>query len=71
MASSFDKYDSEMVVLRQLIARKHEHYPEWTREQCVHAAIDELYDPEFEPNPKFRAVLISRLRDGGDKKRGD
>lgn len=60
MVSSFDKYDAELVRLRQLIARKHEHYPEYTTEQCIHAAIDELFDPLGESNREFRRFLIER-----------
>lgn len=64
-SSHFDKYDAELVRLRQLVARKHEHYPEWTWEECAHAAIEELFDPANEPNRDFRAVLMARLEDGG------
>lgn len=61
MVSSFDKYDAELVRLRQLIARKHEHYPEWTLEQCAHAAVEEFNDPKFEPNPAFREWLLGQV----------
>lgn len=63
MVSSFDKYDKELVELRQLIARKREHFPELTPQECAHAAIEELFDPHFEPNPAFRAWLLAHLSD--------
>jgi len=72
LVSSFDKYDAEFKALRQLVARKHEHYPEWSIEQCVHAAIEETFDPANEPHPALRAwlqrqVSVEEAPDGGDK----
>lgn len=71
MVSSFDKYDAEFKALRQLVARKHEHYPEWSIEQCIHAAIEETFDPANESDPAFRAwlqrqVSVEEAPDGGD-----
>lgn len=55
-----DEADADFKALRQLVARKHEHYPEWTLEQCVHAAVEELNDPRFEPDPTYRQFLLER-----------
>jgi hypothetical protein len=73
LVSSFDKYDAEWVALRQLIARKAEHFPEYTREECIQAALDELYDPLNERDPAFRkwllqrALSVEKAPDGGDE----
>jgi hypothetical protein len=73
LVSSFDKYDAEWLAFRQLIARKHEHFPEYSRIQCIQAALDELYDPLNERDPAFRRWLIERALpvektpDGGDQ----
>lgn len=60
MVSSFDKYDAEFKALRQLVARKHEHFPEFSLAECVTAALNELYDPANEPDPAFRRWLLER-----------
>lgn len=56
----FDQQDADFKILRQLVARKHEHYPDWTLEQCVHAAVEELNDPRDEPDLAYRQFLIER-----------
>ena len=53
--------DAEFIALRQLVARKHEHYPEWSLEQCVHAAVEEFNDPAFESDPAFREWLLRQV----------
>jgi hypothetical protein len=63
LVSSFDKYDAEFVRVRQLIARKHEHFPELSLAECAHLAVEELFDPHNEPNPALRAFLLARLSD--------
>lgn len=68
--SHFDKYDAELKALRQLVARKHEHYPEWSLEQCAHAAVEESFDPQAEANPSLRAFLLARLSDVRSEDRG-
>ena len=55
----FDKYDAELMRLRQLVARKREHFPDWTLEQVVTAAVDELNDPQLEADPGYRHYLES------------
>ena len=60
MASHFDKYDAELVRLRQLVARKHEHYPELPLEEIVRLAVEEFNDPQFETNAVYRAYLLER-----------
>ena len=71
MVSSFDRYDRELVELRQLVNRKREHYPELTLEECVHLAVEEMADAALDKSPEFREWLLQRVSDGGspDKRR--
>lgn len=59
----FDELDKDFVRLRQLVARKREHFPELSLEECAHLAVEELFDATLEPDPAFRAFLMERLQD--------
>ena len=68
----FDELDEEFVRLRQLVARKREHFPELSLEECAHLAVEEMSDATLEPNPEFRAFLLERLQDvRGEAGRGE
>lgn len=67
MVSHFDRYDSEFVRLRQLVARKREHFPDLELEEVVRLAVEEFNDPKFESDAAYRAFLLARLQDGRDE----
>ena len=48
----FDDMDTEFKELRQLVARKREHFPELTLEECVHLAVDPSLS-ETKPSERF------------------
>ena len=64
-SSHFDRYDAELVRLRQLVARKREHFPDLELEEVVRLAVEEFNNPEFESDPAYRTFLLERVADGG------